>query len=212
MPRANRYTADTKLNKRGRPAFSFTSVKRTLGLVMEFYPRLFPAVCVLILFSSAVSAIPAVFTQKIIAIIGEWTASGDWETTIPTYTFPTFLGTIYDGSTFEPLDNASVTLKLSNGKHATMMDASWSNPCKTFAKTSGTYSFWVAPEACMKEGETREFSFTLDIEREGYTPISYSFSISLVSKAEDPHKLNSACSLKVQDLFMFREEIYNEQE
>jgi len=80
MPRANRYTADTKLNKRGRPAFSFTSVKRTLGLVMEFYPRLFPAVCVLILFSSAVSAIPAVFTQKIIAIIGAWTAGGDWET------------------------------------------------------------------------------------------------------------------------------------
>lgn len=139
-------------------------------------------------------------------------ASGDWETTIPTYTFPTFLGTIYDGSTFEPLDNASVTLKMSDGKNATMMDASWSNPCKTFAKTSGTYSFWVAPEACLKENETREFSFTLDIEREGYTPISYSFSISLVSKAEDPHKLNSACSLKVQDLFMFREEIYNEQE
>jgi len=80
MPRANRYTADTKLNKRGRPAFSFTAVKRTIGLVTEFYPRLFPAVCVLILFSSAVSAIPAVFTQKIIAIIGEWTASGDWET------------------------------------------------------------------------------------------------------------------------------------
>ena len=81
MPRATpKYTADTKLNKRGRPAFSFTAVKRTIGLVTEFYPRLFPAVCVLILFSSAVSAIPAVFTQKIIAIIGEWTVSGDWET------------------------------------------------------------------------------------------------------------------------------------
>ena len=78
MPRANRYTADTKLNKRGRPAFSFTSVKRTLGLVMEFYPRLFPAVCLLTVFSSAVSAIPAVFTQKVIAIIGAWTAGGDW--------------------------------------------------------------------------------------------------------------------------------------
>ena len=79
MPRATpKYTADTKLNKRGRPVFSFTSVKRTVGLVTEFYPRLFPAVCVLILFSSAVSAIPSLFTQKIIAIIGEWTASGDW--------------------------------------------------------------------------------------------------------------------------------------
>ncbi len=79
MPRANpRYTADTKLNRRGRPAFSFDAVKRTVGLVTEFYPRLFPAICVLTVFSSAVSAIPAVFTQKVIAIIGEWTASGDW--------------------------------------------------------------------------------------------------------------------------------------
>ena len=79
MPRANpRYTADTKLNKRGRPAFSFSAVKRTVGLVMRFYPRLFPAVCLLTVFSSAVSAIPAVFTQKVIAIIGDWTASGDW--------------------------------------------------------------------------------------------------------------------------------------
>ena len=79
MPRGNpRYSADTKLNRRGRPAFSFTAVKRTVGLVTEFYPRLFPAVCALILFSSAVSAIPSIFTQKIIAIIGEWTAGGDW--------------------------------------------------------------------------------------------------------------------------------------
>ena len=57
MPRANpRYTADTKLNKRGRPAFSFSAVKRTVSLVMEFYPRLFPTVCILTFFSSAVSA------------------------------------------------------------------------------------------------------------------------------------------------------------
>ena len=76
MPRANRYTADTKLNKRGRPAFSFTSVKRTLGLVMEFYPRLFPTVCLLTVFSSAVSAIPAVFTQKVIAARGRPAATG----------------------------------------------------------------------------------------------------------------------------------------
>ena len=79
MPRGTpRYTADTKLNKRGRPAFSFAAVKRTVGLVTEFYPRLFPAVCLLTVFSSAVSAIPSIFTQKVIAIIGEWTESGDW--------------------------------------------------------------------------------------------------------------------------------------
>ncbi|MBQ9647553.1 MAG: ABC transporter ATP-binding protein [Oscillospiraceae bacterium] len=49
-----------------------------MKLVTRFYPRLFPAVCLLTVFSSAVSAIPALFTQRVIAIIGEWTASGDW--------------------------------------------------------------------------------------------------------------------------------------
>ena len=81
MPRANpRYTADAKLNKRGRPAFSFAAVRRTIGLVMRFYPRLFPAVCLCTVFSSAVSAIPSIFTQKVIQIIGAWTESGDWQT------------------------------------------------------------------------------------------------------------------------------------
>lgn len=78
MPGPNRARADTPLNAKGRPAFNFSSVKRTVGLVMQFYPRLFPAVCILTVFSSAVSAIPSIFTQKVIAIIGEWTAGGDW--------------------------------------------------------------------------------------------------------------------------------------
>ena len=79
MPRANpRYSADTEFSKRGRPKLDASALRRTLRLVTEFYPRLFPAVCLLTLFSSAVSAIPTIFTQKIIAIIREWTASGDW--------------------------------------------------------------------------------------------------------------------------------------
>ncbi|MCR5826149.1 MAG: ABC transporter ATP-binding protein/permease [Oscillospiraceae bacterium] len=79
MPRAHpKYSADTKLNRRGRPALNFDAVRRTVGLVMQFYPRLFPAVCLLTVFSSAVSAVPSLFTQKIIAIIAAWTQSGDW--------------------------------------------------------------------------------------------------------------------------------------
>ena len=79
MPRPDPgYAAGGKQDGRRRPAFSFAAVKRTVGLVIQFYPRLFPAVCVLTIFSSAVSAIPSIFTQKIIAIIAAWTESGDW--------------------------------------------------------------------------------------------------------------------------------------
>jgi len=77
MPRNN---AQTAAPGRGRPRFNFAAVKRTVKLLTQYYPVLFPVVCFCALFSSAVSAIPAVFTQKVIAIIGDWTASGDWET------------------------------------------------------------------------------------------------------------------------------------
>ena len=78
MPRSNpRYTADTKLNKRGRPKFSFAAVKRTIRMIMKFYPALFPLICFCSVFSSAVSAIPSIFTQRIIGIIGEQASGGE---------------------------------------------------------------------------------------------------------------------------------------
>ena len=61
-----------------RPSFNFGAVKRTIGYALKFYPVLFPVICLLTIFSSAVSAIPAVFTQNIIEIIQKWYESGDW--------------------------------------------------------------------------------------------------------------------------------------
>ena len=58
--------------------------KGTFGRVLKFlfrsYPRLVPLTIVFIVFSSAVSAIPAVFTQKIIKIITTYVEKGsvDW--------------------------------------------------------------------------------------------------------------------------------------
>ena len=61
-----------------RPRLNFAVVKRTIRMVTKFYPVLFPLVCLCTIFSSAVSAIPAIFTQKVIGIISKWTESGDW--------------------------------------------------------------------------------------------------------------------------------------
>ncbi len=137
-------------------------------------------------------------------------ASGDWETMIPTFTFPTFIGCVFDGSTFEPLINAKVTLKTSDGTCATMMDASWANPCTTFRNTNGRYSFWVAPEASLKNNIEKTFDFTVEIECEGYDPTCYTFSMSLTSKIEDPHKLDSTSTYRIRDLQLFKHGLKNE--
>ena len=65
-----------------RPPFNFKAIKRTVGFARKFYPVLFPMICLLTIFSSAVSAIPAVFTQRVIEIIGAFTESGDWDSAI----------------------------------------------------------------------------------------------------------------------------------
>ena len=139
-------------------------------------------------------------------------ASGDWETMIPTYTFPTFIGSVFDGTTFEPLKDAKVTLKTADGQLATMMDVSWSNPYVTYEKNNGRYSFWVAPEASLKSEVKKDFNFTVEIECEGYDPAFYAFSIPLVSKVEDPHKLDSTMTYRIQDLRLFKHGIQNELE
>ena len=80
MPGPNtRVHAGTKLNAKGRPQFNFTAVKRTVKMVTKFYPVLFPVICLLTVFSSAISAIPSIFTQRIIAIIEKWFDSGNWD-------------------------------------------------------------------------------------------------------------------------------------
>ena len=62
----------------GRPPVNLKVIGRAVKMLYGFYPVLLPTVAVCILFSSATSAIPALFTQKIITIIGNWTESGDW--------------------------------------------------------------------------------------------------------------------------------------
>ena len=129
----------------------------------------------------------------------------------PVFNFPTFIGNIYDGSTFEPLAGAQISLKDEDGL-VQMMDASWANPCNTYEATNGSYSFWVAPRIAEENKESKEFTFTVEVIAEGYTPVTYNLSLPLVSEVQDRRELNSTYSLKIQDLFMFRTDIINELE
>ncbi len=51
---------------------------RLIKLLFRYYPRLMTLVICCILFSSAVSAIPSLFIQKIITVIEAWYRTGDW--------------------------------------------------------------------------------------------------------------------------------------
>ena len=52
---------------------------RIIKMLFKAYPVLLPITAVCIILSSISSAIPAIFLQKVLADVGEWVSTGDWE-------------------------------------------------------------------------------------------------------------------------------------
>ena len=56
----------------------FKKLGRVIKMLFGFYPVLVPVTGLCILFSAGVSAIPSLFTKRVIEIIEKWIVSGDW--------------------------------------------------------------------------------------------------------------------------------------
>lgn len=65
------------MNER-KPSFDAKALKRIVKLLFEFYPVLFPITILCIIFSAVTASIPALFIQKVIAVIEKWVATRDW--------------------------------------------------------------------------------------------------------------------------------------
>ena len=124
----------------------------------------------------------------------------------PVFNMPTFIGTVFDGSTFEPLTGAKITLKYDD-KIAEMIDMTWQNPAKTFKSTQGAYSFWAKAVPAEEAGIARRFTFTVEVEAPEYTPAIHSFEVPIVSEAVPRTELNSTFTLKIKDMILFRSDI-----
>ncbi|MBQ0166597.1 MAG: late competence development ComFB family protein [Treponema sp.] len=120
----------------------------------------------------------------------------------PVFNFPTFIGTVYDGSSFIQLNDATITLK-KDGKPCSMIDYTWQNPCTTNQKTKGAFSFWVTPEKADATGKQEQFQFTLEIECAGYDKLEYAFTVPVVSEEAARLAPNSTYAFTLQDLFIF---------
>ncbi len=67
------------MNKPPKRKFDKNVFSRTVKMLFGYYPVLAPVTVFCILFSAGISAIPAIFTQKVIAIIEKWWEIGDWQ-------------------------------------------------------------------------------------------------------------------------------------
>ena len=127
----------------------------------------------------------------------------------PSYNFPTFTGTVLDGNTFEPITGAKLLLKL-DGNKVDMVDMTWANPTQTFQSTKGAFTFWAKSLPALKAGESRKFEFELEIEADGYEKSYHYFDVPIISDAETKTELNTACSVKIRDIVLFKREILEE--
>ena len=133
------------------------------------------------------------------------------ETANPVYNFPTFIGSVLDGSTFEPVENAEVSLFL-KGELAAMIDKTWENPVKTYNSTHGAYSFWVRPIPTQDAQNSMRFDFTLEVSAPGYKSAVSSFSVPVESDFLPRHKINSTYSLKIRDIVIFKDDGIEEED
>ena len=87
------------MNKHGSNAMlhqNFSSLGRVVRKLFTYYPRLAPLTVVLVLFSSAVSSIPSLFVQNVLAVIEKWYKTGDWAAAKPEVIhYLTILGVLY---------------------------------------------------------------------------------------------------------------------
>ena len=60
------------------------TVKRLLGMLLEFYPKLLPTIIVLIIFNAIISSLPSIFQQNVIAVIQDaWENGLTWAESMP---------------------------------------------------------------------------------------------------------------------------------
>jgi hypothetical protein len=120
----------------------------------------------------------------------------------PVFNFPTFVGRVLDGLTFEPAYDISVNLLL-DAKIAESIDMAWENPYKISQHTPGTFTFWIKPISTEKEGIKKVFPFEIRIEKQGFDPINYFFEIGITSEPVIRTTYNDDHTFALPDLHLF---------
>ena len=121
----------------------------------------------------------------------------------PVFNFPLFVGTVYDGMSFDAIQSAQITLS-QDGTPCTMLDHTWTNPMLLTSHTKGKYTFWVKPQKARVSDETKQFHFKLEIIDDGFEKTTYVLDIPVTSSECTIKKPNTIDPIKIQDLYLFK--------
>jgi len=99
----------------------------------------------------------------------------------PYYNFPNIIGKVINGTTFEPISDAEVTLFLDDAP-VFMTSNLMENPIKINKSTKGVFTFWPYPVEAEKIGEEKTFNFKITVKHPDFA--DYIKLLEITAKAE----------------------------
>jgi competence protein ComFB len=120
----------------------------------------------------------------------------------PVFNYPTIIGRLFNGTTFDPVDKAQVSL-YRDGRLVPMIDPNWQNPCSLLASTGGTFIFWPYPEKADSTGESRAVEFELRSSPEGFAPLTHFFVLRVNSEGAVQDQFSLQRQFILPDLTVF---------
>jgi competence protein ComFB len=126
----------------------------------------------------------------------------DADVSAPAFEIPTIVGRLFDGITFAPLSDITITL-YRGGDLVPMRNLNWQNPYTLVENTPGAFTFWPAPIPAESVDLEKIFEFSLKIEGGGYEPLNHIFKIVATSQLLSPYSYSRDRTFKLPDLYMF---------
>ena len=122
---------------------------------------------------------------------------------LPVFNFPIIKGKVFDGKTFAPHCGSMISLKM-NSELTPMIDLKWNNPAELIDETDGSFLFWPMPVKSASIGEEHDFSFTININAEGYKPVKHFINLSLISENSYVNSMEVSRIYKVESIYLFK--------
>ena len=79
----------------------------------------------------------------------------------------------------------------------------WNNPTNLVEETDGSFLFYPMPVKAEKAGENRLFSFSIEIEAEGYRPVKHFISFNLISEEKFINSMEVNSIYQVESVYLF---------
>ncbi len=124
------------------------------------------------------------------------------------FLFPIIYGRILDARDFSIVTDVEVILRDGESKELVqMISPRWTNPSELVKQMDGSYTFWPAPIEAKRLGIQKEFTFCLELRKEGYETMFRYFELTTASLENNEMLADVSCNFhNLEDIYIFSED------